>query len=64
MDELKRFGACGWERLLEVWVNEFRGNRVEVSWGSIGSVSVAEAKEFQTALAKAIEYAESLEAGD
>jgi len=63
MDELKRFGACGWERLLEVLVNEFRGNRIEVSWGSIGAVSIAQAKEFQAALAEAIKYAESLEAG-
>jgi len=61
-NEIKRFGACGCNSVVDVWINEFKGNVVEINWSALGGMPIADAKEFQVALAEAIEYAESLEA--
>ena len=61
MDKLKRFAACGYNSVIDVWINEFKGNVAEVNWSALGGMSIADTKEFQAVLAEAIEYAESLE---
>jgi len=61
MGKYERYGACGWDRLVEVEKNEFTKFTPKISWGSIGSVTLADAIEFRNALNKAIAQAQEWE---
>jgi len=61
MDNIdKNFEACGWYNLVKVGEKFLGDHSMEISWGSIGSVTIEQAKEMQKALAEAIEYAEAM----